>query len=140
MPQFVKVTCPKLNGQFVPVQPDPSNDDHAWLKDWLTSNYSNFDGDSFTAAKERQAQFNESLVPLFATKKSESQQGDGILLFYNRNQAPNNYDQEFKGYIDFFLAHQSWSTPGTIQEITINSESEVPSDWLELEGWYWPGD
>jgi hypothetical protein len=107
--------------------------DHTQLKDWLTQNYPNFDQNNFDTARQRQLDYfviaNMLTPPLWAYIDSNNDYYNEC-VFWNVSGTPNNSDSEFKNYVEFFLTHSSWDTPGSIVDFTIENSNDIPDEYF----------
>jgi hypothetical protein len=134
MPFFYQVTSPTLNGVDYAIDRD---DEHQHFKNWLSQNYPNFDPVSFDATIERRKTYDDD-VPIICWKPTETG-GYSVGVYQNIPGTHNNYDAEFLDYANFYNSHPSWTTPGSIVELIIENEADVPAEWLDFLYYYWPG-
>jgi len=154
---FYKLNNPSINGQFFPVcrifDPDASNytnfddDDHSFMRTWLTQNYPSFDVDNFNSSLARHKQlFRKSsygettgivMVAIETNGNSihDLQEHSGYLF---RDIGENNpQDPEFQTYFNYYLTHPSWDSLGSVEHIAVNSNNDIPAEWLDYGQWYW---
>ena len=131
MHHFIKITHPVHNGSIVPHC--DINNNHDLLKIWLIQNYPNFDQNQFELARARQNEYfviaNMITPPLWAYLDNDSDFYSAC-IFWNVSGAPNNYDPEFRTYVDAFLLDPSWDTPGSIEDIAYNSAADIPEEFF----------
>ncbi len=131
MYHFIKITHPVHNGAVVPHC--DVNNNHEYLKNWLIQNYPNFDQAIFETARARQNEYfvvaNNQTPPIWAYLDGDNDNYSSC-VFWNVSGTANNHDAEFRTFVDAFLQHPGWDTPGSIQDIVYNSIGDIPSEWF----------
>jgi hypothetical protein len=127
MYHFIEISHPVHNGVVMP-HCNLTND-HTQLQEWLTQNYPNFDLDNFNTARARQMAFIDPANRVTPTVWADNEPGEDFYskaVFWNVPGATPSGDPEFRSYVEFFLTHSGWDTPGYIREFVIENQMDIP--------------